>query len=130
MSVGGETYKSPEQVEKEFGGFEHQLRWQLISDKLIEENKLQVTKEEMEGAARAQIMSYFSQMGSIPAADADWIEPFVSKQLSDTKFADELHNRIITDKLFAGIESMINLQEKEISLEDFSNLPTSHHHHH
>ena len=130
MSVGGETYKSPEQVEKEFGGFEHQLRWQLISDKLIEEFNLQVTNSELEEAARAQIISYFSQMGSVPTMDAEWVDPFIKKQLADRKFTDELHNRIITDKLFFQIESMVNLQETEISLDDFSTLPSSHHHHH
>jgi trigger factor len=130
MSVGGETYKSPEQVDKEFGGFEHQLRWQLISDKLIEEFNLQVTNSELEEAARAQIISYFSQMGSVPTMDAEWVDPFIKKQLADRKFTDELHNRIITDKLFFQIESMVNLQETEISLDDFSTLPSSHHHHH
>jgi len=130
MSVGGETYKSPEQVEKEFGGFEHQLRWQLISDKLIEEYNLQVTNSELEEAARAQIISYFSQMGSVPTMDAEWVDPFIKKQLADRKFTDELHNRIVTDKLFFQIESMVNLQETEISLDDFSNLASSHHHHH
>jgi trigger factor len=130
MSVGGETYKSPEQVEKEFSGFEHQLRWQLISDKLIEEYNLQVANTELEEAARAQIISYFSQMGSVPTMDAEWVDPFIKKQLADRKFTDELHNRIITDKLFFQIESMVNLQENEISLDDFSTLPSSHHHHH
>lgn len=130
MSVGGEKYKSPEEVDREFGGFEHQLRWQLISDKLIEEHQLQVTNEELEGAARAQIMSYFSQMGSMPSMDAEWVDPFVKKQLADRKFTDELHNRIITDKLFSTLELRVNLQEVEVSLDEFSKLPTSHHHHH
>lgn len=130
MSVGGEKYKTPEQVDKEFGGFDHQLRWQLISDTLIEENKLQVSNQELEDAARAQIMSYFSQMGSMPAMDEEWVAPFVKKQLADKKFTDELHNRIITDKLFNLIESKLAIQEVEVSLEEFSKLPNSHHHHH
>jgi trigger factor len=130
MSVGGETYKSPETVDKEFGGFEHQLRWQLISDKLIDENKLQVTNTELEDAAKAQIMSYFGQMGSMPTMDAEWVDPFIKKQLADKKFTDELHNKIITDKLFVQLENMINIQEQEVGLEEFSKLPTAHHHHH
>lgn len=130
MSVGGEKYKSPEQVEKEFGTFEHQLRWQLVSDRLIEQHQLQVSNAEMEMGARSQIMSYFSQMGSMPEMDEEWVGPFVKKQLADSKFADELHNRIVTDKLFNQIESMLNIQEEEVSLEEFSNLPSSHHHHH
>ncbi len=130
MSIGGEKYTPMEVVEKEFGKFEHQLRWQLISDKVIEENKLEVRTEEMEQAARMQIMSYFGQYGSMPDMDASWMEPVVKKQLADKKFADELYNRIITDKLFYTIENELNLQETEISKEDFLAIINKPHHHH
>ncbi len=131
MSVGGEKYTPMDVVEKEFGKFEHQLRWQLISDKLIEENKLEVKKEEMEQAARMQIMSYFGQYGSMPNMDENWMEPVVKKQLADKKFADELYNRIITDKLFYTIENQLNLQETEISKDEFmAEISKPHHHHH
>ena len=132
MSIGGEQYKSPEQVEKEYGGFDHQMRWQLISDKIIEDNKLQVTNEEMNEAARAQIMSYFGQYGGMSGMDltADWVEPLIKKQLEDKKFSEELHNRIITDKLFFTIEQQVTLQETTVNAEEFTKLPAAHHHHH
>lgn len=130
MSEGGESYKSPEQVEKEFGTFEHQLRWQLVSDKIIQDNNLHVDNSELEDAARAQIMSYFGQYGSMPSMDADWMEPFVKKQLADKKFTDELYNRIITDKLFYMIENSVTLNEVSVSLQEFIQLPSTHHHHH
>lgn len=130
MSVGGEAYKAPEQVEKEYGSFDHQLRWQLISDRIIEENKIGVEKEELEDAARMQIMSYFGQQGHMPSINDDWFEPFIQKQLADQKFTDELNNKIITDKLFYVLEQKVNLQEHMVSLDEFIHLPSSHHHHH
>lgn len=131
MSVGGERYVPMEQVEKEYGKFEHNLRWQLITDKLVEENKLQVSKDEMQQAAKMQVMSYFGQYGQMPDLDASWMEPVIKKQLADKKFADELHNRIITDKLFFTIENQLNLQETEINKEDFmAEVQKPHHHHH
>ncbi len=132
MSIGGEQYKTPEQVEKEYGGFDHQMRWQLISDKIIEDNKLQVSNEEMNEAARAQIMSYFGQYGGMSGMDlnSDWIEPLIKKQLEDKKFSEELHNRIITDKLFYTIEQQVTLQETTVNAEEFAKIPAAHHHHH
>lgn len=130
MSEGGEKYKSPEDVEREWPSFEHQLRWQLITDRLMEEHKLSVDQEELEQGARAQIMSYFGQMGAMSMTDTEWMEPLVKKQLQDSKFRNELQDRIITDKLFNQLESMIKLAEKEISLDEFSKLPSLHHHHH
>lgn len=130
MSVGGDTYKAPELVEKEYGTFDHQMRWQLISDKLIEEYKLEVDEEELEQGARMQVMSYFSNYGQMPSLEGDWMEPLIKKQLADAKFKDELHNKIITDKLFYTLEQQVKLDEKNVSLEEFINMPSSHHHHH
>lgn len=130
MSVGGETYKTPEQVEKEYGSFDHQIRWQLISDKIIDESKLTVEKEEMEQAARMEIMNYFGQSMQLSSSDMDWMDTLVEKQLKDEKFADELSGKILTNKLFQVLEHRINLQETPISLKGFSELQSSHHHHH
>lgn len=130
MSIGGEKYKSPEEVEKEFGGFEHQLRWQLITDKLVEENKLQIEKEEMEQAARMEIMGYFGQSMQLSSTDFDWMDSLVDKQLKDKKFSEELANKIMTQKIFWLLEQKVNLQEAPVSMEEFAKLPTSHHHHH
>jgi hypothetical protein len=66
----------------------------------------------------------------MPAVNDDWFEPFIQKQLADKKFADELHNKIITDKLFYAIEQKVTLQEQLVSLDEFIKLPSSHHHHH
>jgi trigger factor len=114
MSEGGEKYKSPEEVEREWSSFDHQLRWQLITDRLMEEHKLSVDQDELEQGARAQIMSYFGQMGAMSSMnDTEWMEPLVKKQLQDSKFRNELQDRIITDKLFNQLESMIKMAEKE-----------------
>ncbi len=43
---GGEKPKTPEEVEAEFPGFINSLRWNLISDRLIEQNNLSIEPEE------------------------------------------------------------------------------------
>lgn len=130
LSVGGEQYKSPEQVEREYPGFEHSLRWQLITDRIIEENQLQVEQEELEYAARMEVMQYFGQYGSMPMSDMEWMEPLIKKQLADAKFKDELSSKIITDKVFYVLENTLTLVEQTVSVEEFLKRPTPHHHHH
>lgn len=130
MSIGGEKYVAPEEVEKQFGNFDHQIRWELISSELVQQFGIEVTKTDLETAARMQVMSYFGQHGEMPSMDAEWLDPFIEKQLSDKKFRGELENKIITDKLFWAIEQKVNLQETEVSVEEFVKIPVSHHHHH
>lgn len=130
MSIGGETYKSPETVEAEYGSFDHQLRWQLITDKIMKEQEITVKREEMEQATRAEVLNYFGQYGHMMSGDSDWMEPFVKKQLADKKYSEDLYNRIITDKIFYYLEQAVTLKEENISLDDFIKLPPSGHHHH
>jgi trigger factor len=130
MSIGGEKYVAPEEVEKQFGNFDHQIRWELISSELVQQFGIEVTKTDLETAARMQVMSYFGQHGEMPSMDAEWLDPFIEKQLADKKFRGELENKIITDKLFWAIEQKVNLQETEVSVEEFVKIPVSHHHHH
>lgn len=130
MSVGGEQYVAPEEVEKSYGSFDHHMRWQLISEQLVKQYGLEVEDEELEAGARRQIMSYFSSYGQMPSFDDEWMEPLVKKQLADTKFRDELYNKIMTDKLFYVLEQELKLEEKHVSLEEFVKLPSAHHHHH
>jgi FKBP-type peptidyl-prolyl cis-trans isomerase (trigger factor) len=101
----------------------------LITDRIIEENQIQVEEEELEMAARMQIMSYFGQYGNMPSMDADWMEPFVKKQLADQKFRDELYGKIMTDKVFYTLENSLTIAEHDLSLDEFINKPMPHHHH-
>jgi trigger factor len=130
MSVGGEKYIAPEQVEKEYSAFEHQLRWQLISDKLAKDNSVQVTPQEMEYVVKQQIAGYFGGMEF--DEEADWIKDFVKKQLQDKKVQEDTYHKILTDKLFFVLEQKFTLQETEIAIDKFIALPNAHdgHHHH
>ena len=47
LQTGGEKEKTPEQVETEFPTFINQLKWTLISDKLIKEHGLEVGNDEL-----------------------------------------------------------------------------------
>ncbi len=131
LEIGGEQLKSKADVEKEWPEFDHSLRWQLVSDKLIADNKISVSKEELEEATKNNVKSYFAQMGmSAGEEDAPWVQGVVDKQMKDKKYVSETYNRIITDKLFMWLENQIDINMNDLPLEEFIKLPSSHHHHH
>ncbi|MBS1774464.1 MAG: trigger factor [Bacteroidetes bacterium] len=129
MREGGEKPKSAQEVEHEFSGFDHQLRWTLISDKLIEENKISVSLEEVKEHIKAQVLGYF---GMTNADDAPWMDGYLQKMLKDNKTMDETYRRLLFEKLFTFLETQFNVEEKEVSEEEFYKLPDAHaaHHHH
>lgn len=130
LKEGGEKPKSETEVENEFGGFDHQLRWTLISDKLIIENGISVSIEEVKEHIKAQVLGYFG-MGA--DGDAPWLDSYMQKVLKDEKTMDETYRRLLFEKLFTFLETQFSVTEQEVSEEEFYKLPdahSAHHHHH
>lgn len=126
IEIGNEKQKTKEQVEEEYPSFLNQLKWTLISDKIIKDNNLEVTEEELRDSMKKEIMGYFGQMNL--GEDASWIESYVDRMMKDEKQMDSSYRRLITEKLFNWLESQVTPEEKEISSEEF--LEMQHHHHH
>lgn len=127
LKRGGEQVKTDEEVEKEFGSFDHQLRWTLISDKLIREYGIQVTLDEVMADIKSKVMAYF---GMKEGDDAPWMESYLEKMQKEEKTMDETYRRLLFDKLFEKLEEVLEVKAAEVTEEEFSNLAPSHHHNH
>lgn len=122
LQKGQEQIKSDEEVAKEWPSFEHQLRWTLISDKLINEYQITVSLEEVKEEMKNRVLAYFGNT----AADAPWLEEYVDKMVNDENTLNETYRRLLMDKLFATIAEKMEVSEKAISLEEFQKLPSAH----
>jgi trigger factor len=131
MREGGEKLKSEQEVEAEYGSFDHQLRWQLISDKLMGENGIQVTLDEIKADIKTRVLAYFG-LGPEDEGDAAWMDSYMEKISKDEKMMDETYRRLLYGKLFTFLETQFPITEKEIGEEEFFKLADAHstHHHH
>jgi len=127
MQSGGEKLKTAEEVENEFPTFKDQLRWTLISDKIVKENNLDVNPEELKEYMRQQILGYFGGMSM--DGNIEWLDSYVDRMLKDEQQVESSYRRLITEKLFGWAEHQINAQEKPISSEEFLKLQEQHNHH-
>lgn len=125
LQKGGEKPKTAEEAEHEYPNFDHQLRWTLISDKLIRDNSLEVSFEELKESARAKIMGYYG----IGGEQAEWLDSYLDRLLQDEKYVDQTYREMITQKLFDWAETKVNVKQEEITAEEFVKLPHKHHHH-
>ena len=126
LQTGGEKPKTAEEAAAEFPGFSNQLKWTLISDKLIQDNKLQVTNEELRDSMKTEIMRYFGTMNL--GEDTGWIESYIDRMMKDEKQVDSSYRRLITDKLFNFIETQVKPKEKEVTGEELNGMMHNHHH--
>ncbi|MEO5562661.1 MAG: trigger factor, partial [Chitinophagaceae bacterium] len=122
--------KSDEQVENEFPVFLNQLKWTLISEKIVKDNAIDVQPDEVRAFAKQQLFGY---MGGAMNADAEqqpWVNDYVEKMMKDRKFVEDSYNRIQTQKIFEWTEKEVKPTEKEISAEEFTKMVEAHQHHH
>lgn len=121
--------KSPEQIDAEFPTFINQLKWTLISDKIINENQLNVTNEELKQSFKQQIMGYFGNM-NLAEGNMEWMDQYVEGLMKDEQQVDGTYRRIITEKVFNWAEAEVKKEEKLISAEEFIKMNEEHQHHH
>lgn len=129
LATSGEKPKSAEQVEAEYPTFNNQLRWTLITDKIIRDNNLDVTPEELKDSFRQQVLSYF---GSISLADGnlEWLDQYVDSLMKDEQQVDGTYRKLVTEKVFNWAEQQVKKEEKEVSAEEFIKMNEEHQHHH
>lgn len=126
LQNGGEKEKSAEEIEREFPTFINQLKWTLISDKLIKDNKLEVKEADIRDSMRNQVLQYFGTMNI--GEDMSWLDNYLDKMMKDENQVDEVYRRVSTEKLFSFLDSKVKTKEKIVSQEEFNSK--LHHHHH
>lgn len=129
LKEGQEKPKTEAEVEQEFPGFEHQLRWTLISDKLINENNISVSFEEVNEDIKNRVLAYF---GMQAGEEAPWMDGYMQKIAKDEKTLNETYQRLMFDRLFQYLHNQFNITEQSIAEEAFFKLQDPHatHHHH
>jgi trigger factor len=128
LQVGSEERKTAEQAEEEFPVFSNQLKWTLISDKIVKENKLDVSAEELKESMKAEVMRYFGGMSMGMGEDTSWLDSYVDRMMKDEKQIDASYRRLVTDKLFAWAQSEVKPTEKEVTGEELTAMQHNHQH--
>lgn len=128
QNTEGKTERTEEEVEKEFPVFINQLKWTLITDKIVNENNIQVSQDEVKAFAKQQLFGYMG-MGTLDE-EQPWVKDYIEKMMKDRKYIEDAYNRIQTQKIFQWAETQVKPTEKEISAEEFTKMVEAHHHHH
>ena len=128
VKTQSETAKTDDEVEKEFPVFINQLKWTLISDKIVREAGIQVTPDEIRNFAKQQLFSYMG--GANLSDDQPWVNDYVEKMMKDRKFVEDAYTRIQTQKIFEWSATQVNPADKDISAGEFTKIINEHQHHH
>jgi trigger factor len=126
LQTGGDKPKTAEEAEKEFPGFSNQLKWTLISDKIIIDNKLEVSQDDLKNHMRTEVMGYFGQMNM--GEDMSWLDSYLERMMKDEKQVDATYRRLITERLFDFLETQVKTKEKKVTPEELAGMQHNHQH--
>jgi len=120
--------KSDEEVETEFPQFVNQLKWTLITEKLIQQNNIKVEPDEIRQFTKQQLLGYMG--GQALDEDQQWVRDYIDRMMKDRKYVEDAYNRLQTQKLFDWAETQINAEVTPITKEEFIKLNEQHQHQH
>lgn len=114
----GEQPLTEEQASEEYEKSEKGLRYQLIEGKVIQDNNLQVTFEELKDFAKDYIKIQMAQFGQTDPED-EAVENIAQRVLSNQEEVKRLSEQLMSQKLIKFYKENANLKTKELSYNDF-----------
>ena len=109
-----------ENIDEEYAKARPQLVWQLVSDKVAEALKVEVTPEDVTELAKAIAANQFAQYG-MPNVPEDILERYAS-EIINGKQGDQVRQQAFESKLYETIRDNVTVDEKTVSVEEFNKL--------
>ncbi|GAA3646665.1 trigger factor [Flavivirga jejuensis] len=118
MQTAGEKVMDEVQAREEYEKSEKSLRYQLIEGKLITDNDVQVTMDDIKNHAREMIKGQMAQFGQLDPSDKE-LDDIAARVLSNQDEARRISEQLISQKLLAVYKEKANIKVKELSYEKF-----------
>jgi trigger factor len=118
IQTAGQNPLTPEQAEEEYARSEKGLRYQLIEGKIIFENGLQTTFEELKAFTSELIKKQMAQFGQMDPTDED-VQGIVARVLSNQDEVKRLSEQVMNEKMLHLFKQKVAAKTKEVNYEDF-----------
>ncbi len=110
-----------QQIEDDFPKFMNDLRWQLIQNKVIKEHELQVSDEEIVEFSKYLTRMQFEQYGLHNVPDEN-VDNYAKETLKRPEERKRMLEKIYEDKVIDFVKTLITVENKVISSEEFDKL--------
>lgn len=113
----------------EFDAYTRSLKWDLIKNKIAEDNQLQVDANEVKAKAKEMIVAQFGGP-AIAEQLQDRLDAIADNYLSHENGQNfmKLYNQLRHDKIMKYIKENITVTEKKVSVEEFKKIVAEHRH--
>jgi len=118
IQTAGENPLTAEEAEAEYTKSENGLRYQLIEGKIIAENSLQITFEDLKAYTTEIIKKQMAQFGQMNPTDED-VQGIVARVMSNQDEVRRLSEQVMNEKMLHLFKDKVKAKAKEVSYDDF-----------
>ena len=108
-------------VEDNFEKSLEELTWHLIKEKLAKMFDVKVEQEDLKEMAKNITKIQFAQYGMINVPE-QLLENYANEMLQKKGQVDSLINRCVDEKIAKAVKSVVKLDNKQVSVEDFNKM--------
>ncbi|WP_026463097.1 trigger factor [Adhaeribacter aquaticus] len=112
-----------EQIEENLDRYKEELKWSLIRNKVVEENNIKVSNDEVVASAKKKMLAQFGINEPSPEIEesiSGYLDNFL-KQNDGRNYINE-YEAILADRVIDVIKEKITVVEKSVSAEEFRNI--------
>ena len=110
-----------EQIDTDFDSYMLDLKWQLIKDKIVKDNELKITEEDVRTLAREMALVQFRQYG-LNNISEEHLENYTNHMLKNEEERRKLVSKKQDDVILGTIKDKVTLDIKEINYEEFNKM--------
>ena len=110
-----------EQIEKEFPLFLQDYRWQMISRKIFEDQKMKIGKEDLLAVAKEMTASQFAMYG-LANVPEETLNQYAEQMLNNEKEINRIYEKCEEGKVVDYVRGLITAVTKEVTREELTEL--------
>jgi len=110
-------------LDEEFPSFAKYAKWELIRNKLVKDEELKVTQEEMYDFAKTEVAMQFARYGyALSNIPNEYLEGMVDKQLEKEEERRRILENLLDLKIAVVAKSKLKVETKDVTVEEFNKL--------
>lgn len=110
-------------LEAQFPNMEDDIKWNLIENKIVKNNNIEVSEDEELEAAKQLTAQEFARygipLGQIPP---EYLDNFAKERLAKNQDRSMIRNQVVTKKITELVKEKATLTDQNISYDDFAKL--------
>ncbi|MDE5806231.1 MAG: trigger factor, partial [Paramuribaculum sp.] len=113
-----------ENIDEQYAAMTEDLKWQLIKEQVAKNLDVKIEEADLLTFAKSLAARQFAQYG-MTNVDDETLEKYAKNILDDKNYRSRLIEQVGDAKLFHAIRNAANIENKEVSLDEFKEIAST-----